>query len=260
MQSRLPSRIIANSSSHSQVGVIGVGVMGSMLSLLLAENDVDVSVYDRSEASLQQTVDKAKNAGLENRIHVCKDYDALCQSLGSPKVFMFSLPHGGPGDNVVRTLQPYLRKGDIVIDGSNENFLITQKRQAILQSRGVSYVGMGVSGGFNGARHGPSLMPSGDEWALDRLISLLKKIAAKDDQGRACVTKIGSGGSGHYVKMIHNGIEHGIMSVLCEAWELMDQCLGMDGDEIGGVFEGWCKEGELVCQIDLHFFFCSVLS
>jgi 6-phosphogluconate dehydrogenase len=209
LQTRSFPRIVANSNPYLQVGVIGVGVMGSMLSLLLAENGVDVSIYDRSEASLQQTAGKAKNAGLGNRIYICKDYDALCQRLGSPKIFMFSLPHGGPGDSVVKTLQPYLGKGDIVIDGSNENFLVTQERQAILQSKGAFYIGMGVSGGFNGARHGPSLMPGGDDWALDRLIPLLKKIAAKDDQGRACVTKIGSGGSGHYVKMIHNRIEHG---------------------------------------------------
>ncbi|KAL5315875.1 hypothetical protein ACEPPN_016749 [Leptodophora sp. 'Broadleaf-Isolate-01'] len=230
----------------SKIGIIGTGVMGGSLSLLFAEHaGLDVSMYDRSEASMQLTADKAKNAGLGDKIHICKNYDELCQSLGSPKIIMLSLPHGGPGDSVVETLQPYLRKGDIVIDGSNENFRVTQKRQALVQPRGVSYVGMGVSGGFCGARHGPSLMPSGDEWALDQLIPLLKKIAAKDDQGRACVTKIGSGGSGHFVKTIHNGIEHGVMSALCEAWGLMDSCLNMNGDEIGSVFENWNKEGEL---------------
>jgi 6-phosphogluconate dehydrogenase len=105
---------------------------------------------------------------------------------------------------------------------------------------------MGFSGGFSGARNGPPLIPSGDEWALDRLLPLLSKIAAKDDQGRPCVTKIGSGGSGHYVKMIHNGIEHGMMSVLRKAWELMDQSIGMDGEHTGSVFESWCSKGELV--------------
>jgi 6-phosphogluconate dehydrogenase len=221
--------------------------MGSMLSLLFAEHaGVDVSIYDRSESSMQLTAEKAEKAGLGHMIHICRDYESLCQSLGTPKVFIFSLPHGGPGDNVVKTLEPYLRKGDIVIDGSNENFRVTQTRQALLQPRGVSYIGMGVSGGFNGARHGPSLMPSGDEWALDLLIPLLKRIAAKDDQGRPCVAKIGSGGSGHYVKMVHNGIEHGIMSALCEAWGVMNSCLNMNGDEIGDVFDSWNREGELV--------------
>lgn len=149
----------------------------------------------------------------------------------------------------MQTLSPYLTRGDIVIDESNENYLVTQERQAVLQPRGVSYIGMGVSGGFSGARHEPSLMSGGDEWALDRLLPLLSKIAAKDEQSRPCVAKIGSGESGHYVKMIHNGIEHGMMSVLCEAWELMDQCLGMDGEHIAAVFEAWCSEGELVCPI-----------
>jgi 6-phosphogluconate dehydrogenase len=220
--------------------------MGSNLALLFAGKGVDVSIYDRSEESVRKTTEKAKHAGLAGRVHACKDYDSLCQNLGSPKVFIFSLPHGSPGDGVVQTLLPYLKRGDIVIDGSNENYLVTQKRQAMVQPRGASYVGMGVSGGFSGALNGPSLMPSGDEWALDRLLPLLSRIAAKDDQGRPCVTKIGSGGSGHYVKMIHNGVEHGMMSVLCEAWELMDQCLGMDGDHVGSVFESWRSKGELV--------------
>lgn len=230
-----------------QIGVIGTGVMGSMLSLLFAEHaGVEVSIHDRSEKSMQATIAKAKAAGLEKKVHACSDYDTLCLSLGSPKVFFFSLPHGGPGDAVVATLEPYLRAGDIVIDGSNEDFLVTQKRQALLQPLGVAYVGLGVSGGFSGARNGPSLMPSGDDWAVNALMPLLTKIAAKDEQGRPCVTNIGHGGSGHYVKMVHNGIEHGVMSALCEAWSLMDSGLGMSGDEIGEVFDSWNASGELV--------------
>ena len=234
-----------------QIGVIGTGVMGSMLSLLFAEHaGVEVYIHDRSEKSMHLTVQKAKSAGLEKMVHACKDYKSLCQSLGSPKVFFFSLPHGRPGDTVVETLEPYLNPGDIVIDGSNEDFLVTEKRQALLQPMGVAYVGMGVSGGFSGARNGPSLMPSGDEWALDALMPLLTRIAAKDDQGRPCVTKIGSGGSGHYVKMVHNGIEHGVMSGLCEAWALMRGSLQMNGHEIGDVFDRWNATGELVsCHI-----------
>ncbi|KAF2184727.1 6-phosphogluconate dehydrogenase C-terminal domain-like protein [Zopfia rhizophila CBS 207.26] len=216
-----------------------------MLALLLAGNGVDVSIYDSSEASLGKAAENAEKSGLAARVHVCKDYDALCQSLGGPKVFIFSLPNGRPGDAVVQQLQPYLTRGDIVIDGSNENYQVTQSRQAMLRPRGVAYIGMGISGGFIGARHGPSLMPGGDKWALEQVLPLLTKIAAKDDYGRPCVTKIGSGGSGHFVKMVHNGIEHGIMAAICEAWELMDKCLHMDGEEIGSVFDSWCAEGEL---------------
>lgn len=221
--------------------------MGSMLTLLLAEHaGVEVFIHDRSERSMQITVDKAFAAGLQKRVHVCRTYDELCSSLGEQKVFFFSLPHGGPGDVVVRTLQPYLSAGDIVIDGSNEDYLVTQRRQAVIAPIGAAYVGMGVSGGFSGARNGPSLMPSGDEWALDALMPLLSKIAAKDDEGRPCVTKIGPAGSGHYVKMVHNGIEHGVMSVLAEAWSIMDSMLEMDGDEIAEVFDDWNATGPLV--------------
>lgn len=231
----------------TKIGIIGTGVMGSMMTLLLAEHaGIDVSIYDRSTVSMQKTLQKAYDAGLEHKVHPCKDIESLCGSLGTPKVFLFSLPHGGPGDGVVKTLTPYLNKGDIVIDGSNENYAVTQKRQGWLQSQGVYYVGMGVSGGFSGARNGPSLMPGGDAKALDLLLPFLRKIAAKDDEGRPCVTKVGPGGSGHYVKMIHNGIEHGVMSALAEAWGLMDTCLGMTGDEIGAVFDSWNTDGELV--------------
>lgn len=136
-----------------------------------------------------------------------------------------------------------------MVDGSNENYLVTQERQAVLQPGGVSYIGMGISGGFPGVRHGPSLMPGGDEWALDRLLPLLSKVAAKDKQNWPYITKISSGRSEHYIKMIHNGIKHGMTSVLCEAWEWMDQCLGMDAEHTAAVFEAWCSEGELVCPI-----------
>ena len=231
----------------SRIGVIGTGVMGSMLCLLFAEHaGVDVSIYDRSEVSMNNAIQKAREAGLEHKVQACKSIEEMCETFGSDsKVFFFSLPHGGPGDGVVKTLQPHLQSQDIVIDGSNENYAVTHKRQGWLQSRGVSYIGMGVSGGFSGARNGPSLMPSGDERAVNRLMPLLEKIAAKDDQERPCVTNIGTGGAGHYVKMVHNGIEHGVMSALAEAWGLMHSCLGMNGDEIGDVFDSWNREGEL---------------
>lgn len=233
-----------------KIGVIGTGVMGSMLSLLFAEHaEVDVSIFDLSEANMLAAARKAEEAGLGHRIHICRDIRTLCRDLDSPRVFFFSLPHGGPGDGVVKSLTPHLAEGDIIIDGSNEDYKVTQKRQGWLQSRGVSYIGMGVSGGFAGARNGPSLMPSGDNKALDLLMPLFRNIAAKDDQRGSCVAKIGPGGSGHYVKMIHNGIEHGMMSVLCEAWALMDNCLKMDGDEIGQVFDSWNQKGELVRQL-----------
>jgi 6-phosphogluconate dehydrogenase len=230
----------------TKVGIIGVGTMGGAMALLFAENGVDVSIHDTSRSSLEKTAKNAEAAGLSARVHICNDYDALCQSLGTPKVFIFSLPNGRPGDAVVKQLQQHVAKGDVVIDASNENYKVTQSRQEMLRPLGVAYIGLGVSGGSFGARNGPSLMPGGDKWAVEQLLPLLTRIAAKDDHGRPCVTNVGTGGSGHFVKMIHNGIEHGIMSCLCEAWELMDKCLNMDGDEIGAVFDSWCAQGELL--------------
>lgn len=217
------------------------------MALLFAENGVDAYIHDTSSSSLEKTASNAQAAGLSARVHICNDYDTLCQSLGTPKVFFFSLPNGRPADAVIKQLQPYVTKGDILIDASNENYELTQSRQERLRPQGVAYIGLGISGGSFGARYGPSLMPGGDKWAVEQVLPLLTKIAAKEDRGRPCVTNIGTGGSGHFVKMIHNGIEHGVMSSLCEAWELMDKCLNMDGDQIGQVFDSWCAEGELVC-------------
>jgi 6-phosphogluconate dehydrogenase len=134
-----------------------------------------------------------------------------------------------------------------VIDASNESHKVTQARQQLLSHYGVAYIGLGVSGGSHGARNGPSLMPGGERWAVEFLLPILTKIAARDEFGRPCVTNIGTGGSGHFVKMIHNGIEHGVMSALCEAWGLMDKNLGMSGDDIADIFDSWGAEGGLVC-------------
>lgn len=220
--------------------------MGGALALLLADNGVEVSVHDIWETNLSKVANAAKDANLSDRVHICKDYDSLCANLGSPKVFIFSLPNGRPGDSVVETLKKYVVTGDVVIDASNESHKVTQARQQILGHYGVAYIGLGVSGGSYGARNGPSLMPGGEKWAVDSILPILTKIAARDENGRPCVTNIGTGGSGHFVKMIHNGIEHGVMSALAEAWGLMDKCLKMDGNEIGDVFDSWDSEGGLV--------------
>lgn len=225
--------------------------MGGALALLFAEHGVDVSIHDIWETNLRKTEKAAEAAGLSARIHVCHDYDSLCASLGSPKVFMFSLPNGRPGDAVVKTLEKYVKAGDMIIDASNESHKVTQARQKLLSAYGVAYIGLGVSGGSFGARNGPSLMPGGEKWAVESIMPMLTRIAARDEFGRPCVTNIGAGGSGHFVKMIHNGIEHGIMSALCEAWEIMDKGLKMSGEEIGAVFDSWNAEGGLVSLVRL---------
>ena len=230
--------------------------MGSMFSLLLADKGFEVSIYDASKQNVQRTTQKAAEAGLKPLMHDYLDIPSFCQNLGPSKVIFFSLPHGAVIDSVLEGLRSHLSAGDIIVDGSNESYLSTERRQVLLKAQGVNYIGMGISGGYQGARYGPSLSPGGEDTALNRIFPILLKIAAKDGRGTPCVAKIGPGGSGHYVKMIHNGIEHGIMSVLSEVWAIMSKGMRMDGDEIGSLIEKWGLEGELVRQVFMRLCFC----
>jgi 6-phosphogluconate dehydrogenase len=193
------------------------------------------------------------NIYIANRaIHL--DYKTLCQSLGSPKVFVFSLPHGNVGDSVLDGLLPYLCKDDIIIDAGNEHWQNTERRQGKCYTKGIRYVGMGVSGGYQAARAGPSMCPGGDDASLDMVLPLLQIVAAKDKKGNPCVGKAGTGGSGHYVKMIHNGIEHGMMSAIAEVWQIMQLGLEMSEDEIGNTLEKWNENGQLVSFVPVLSF------
>lgn len=216
------------------------------MALLFAEHGLTVYVEDPSEENLKSLLDSAEKEGLSQKIKKCANYAEICQSLNTPRVFILSLPHGKVGDTVVDDLRPYLDPGDIIVDASNENWQTTQQRQGKLVTQNVHYVGMGVSGGYQAARRGPSMCPGGDERALEMILPLLEKVCARDKQGRACVGKVGAGGSGHYVKMVHNGIEQGMMSVIAEAFHVMNVSLGMSYDEIGDEFERWNANGELV--------------
>jgi 6-phosphogluconate dehydrogenase len=140
---------------------------------------------------------------------------------------------------------PKLSKGDIILDCGNEHFANTERRQNKCNDTGIRYIGCGVSGGYQAARAGPSMCPGGDESGLKEVLPLLQKVAAKDKEGKPCVGIIGRGGAGHYVKMVHNGIEHGMMSAICEAWGLMRK-LGLDYEQIGDVLKEWDLSGELV--------------
>ena len=178
------------------------------------------------------------------------DYNSLCKSLSEPRLLVFSLPHGGVGDKVLEGLMPKLSSGDIILDCGNEHFANTERRQNKCKDTGIRYIGCGVSGGYQAARAGPSMCPGGDESALKEVLPLLHKVAAKDKEGKPCVGIIGKGGAGHYVKMVHNGIEHGMMSAICEAWGIMRK-MGLGYEEIGDVFKEWDSSGELVRLIDI---------
>jgi 6-phosphogluconate dehydrogenase len=183
-----------------------------------------------------------------DKVHRQDGYSEVCSSLetpGEPKVFMFSTPHGAPADKCVEELGPHLKAGDIIIDCGNEHWTNTERRQRTLKPRGIHYVGCGVSGGYQSARNGPSMSPGGDKEALQKVMPFLRSIAAKDGKGRPCTEPVGPGGSGHYVKMVHNGIEQGMMSAIAEVWLLLTDGLGLSYEEVGDIFRKWNEEGPL---------------
>ncbi|KAK7746607.1 hypothetical protein SLS62_009328 [Diatrype stigma] len=193
------------------------------------------------------------------KLHRCKDYSEVCKNLEEPpssstkqqqqqhpKVFLLSTPHGAPADKCVESLSPHLRAGDVIVDCGNEHWRNTERRQRALDSRGIHYVGCGVSGGYQSARHGPSMAPGGSAAGLAAALPLLERMAARDARrGQPCAVPVGPGGSGHYVKMVHNGIEQALMSALAEVWMLLTAGLGLAHDEVAGIFESWNRDGPL---------------
>ncbi|PVH83829.1 6-phosphogluconate dehydrogenase C-terminal domain-like protein [Cadophora sp. DSE1049] len=228
-----------------KVAMIGAGSMGGGLALLMAEKGISVSIQDPSEATVDTLLKTAEEQDLANKIKKYENYKDLFSSLPSPKVIFFSLPHGTTGDTVVSGLHPYLVKGDIIVDCSNEEWENTQRRQGKLIAQGVYYIGCGVSGGYQAARRGPSMCPGGEEKALGMCMPLFEKISAKAKDGSPCVAKIGEGGAGHYVKMIHNGIEHAMMSAISEAWTIMKKQMELSYDEIGAIFDNGPRKESL---------------
>lgn len=232
-----------STTKYTKVGVVGAGSMGSMMCHLFAEAGPEVSVFDVKGENVDTAVEMAeKNPKVKGKVKGYKDYQSFVQSLPSPghRLFVFSITHGSPADQVLDALRPHLAKGDIILDGGNEWYQNTERRQAQLKrEQNVDYIGLGVSGGYQSARHGPSMSPGGDPAAVQRVMPLLEKVAAKDSDGNPCVAPIGPGGSGHYVKMVHNGIEQGMMGAIAEAWALLRFNLGCELDEISGIFKQW---------------------
>lgn len=182
--------------------------MGGGMALLLAENGINVSIQDPSGETVDALIKSASDQGITTaKLAKYTDYKSLCESLSSPKVIFFSLPHGTVGDTVCEGLQTHLNKGDVIVDCSNEEWENTQRRQGKMANQGVYYIGCGVSGGYQAARRGPSMCPGGDDRGLNIMMPVFEAMAAKAEDGTPCVGRIGLGGAGHYVKMIHNGIE-----------------------------------------------------
>lgn len=224
----------------SDIGIIGIGLMGENLSLNIESRGFSVSVLDISKEKTEKFLSgRAKG----KKITGCFSYEDFISSLDKPGKIMLMVQAGKVVDEVIDSLLPHLSEGDIIIDGGNTNFHDTTRRVKFLESKGVLFVGSGVSGGEEGALLGPSLMPGGSFQAWDKIKPVFEAIAAKVD-GVPCCTWIGEEGAGHFVKMVHNGIEYGDMQLICETYHIMKSILNLSPDEMQQIFEEWNK-GEL---------------
>jgi 6-phosphogluconate dehydrogenase len=225
---------------QSDIGIVGLGVMGENLALNLERNGFAVSGFD---------LDPGKREGFRlrtqgKRVQAARSLAELVASLQSPRRVLLMVPAGVSVDSVLADLRPLLAAGDVVIDGGNTRFSDTQRRMLELEGSGILYVGAGVSGGEEGALRGPALMPGGDAQAWPLIKPMLQSIAASADDGQPCCEWMGPGGAGHFVKMVHNGIEYADMQMICEAFWLMQELLGMKPSEMSRVFGEW-NAGEL---------------
>lgn len=237
-------------SQFKRIGVVGAGTMGSMMAFAFSEIGLDVSIWDANADNVDALLENVRKHGkTKGKIDGYHNVDKFVKSLeqeGKSKLFIFSITHGNPADSVLQKIKSDITKGDIILDGGNEHYRNTERRQIECDEIGVKWIGMGVSGGYQSARQGPSMSPGGDRETLEKVIPLLKLYAAKDPKtGTPCIANIGPRGSGHYVKMVHNGIEVGMMSALCEAWSLLRTGLGLNNNEIGDIFAEWNESGEL---------------
>ncbi|KAL2217589.1 putative 6-phosphogluconate dehydrogenase Gnd1 [Thermoascus aurantiacus ATCC 26904] len=218
-------------------GLIGLAVMGQNLILNAADHGYTVVAYNRTVSKVDRFLE---NEAKGKSIVGAHSIEELCAKLKKPRRIMMLVMAGKPVDDFIEALLPHLEPGDIIIDGGNSHFPDTNRRTKYLASKGIRFVGTGVSGGEEGARYGPSLMPGGNEEAWPYIKDIFQSIAAKSE-GEPCCDWVGDEGAGHYIKMVHNGIEYGDMQLICEAYDLMKRGLGMSTNEIGDVFDRWNK-------------------
>ena len=217
-----------STSQKAQIGVVGMGVMGENLARNAEEKGFQVAVYNRTPDAVDKVMAKAKAQGA-TRIQGYRSVNEFVNALERPRRILIMVKAGTAVDATIDSLRPFLDEGDLIIDGGNEYFTNTQARQERLTKEGIRFVGMGVSGGEEGARKGPSLMPGGDRSIWEDLRPVLSKIAAQYD-GEPCVDYMGPGGAGHYVKMVHNGIEYGDMQLIAEAYDILKNIGGMSNE------------------------------
>jgi 6-phosphogluconate dehydrogenase len=225
----------------SDIGLIGLAVMGENLVLNMESKGFQVTVFNRS---VQKINDFLAGRAKGKKIAGAKSIEELVSSLARPRKIMLMIKAGSAVDEMIETLIPHLEKGDIIIDGGNTHFPDTNRRTAYVESKGLLYIGTGVSGGEEGALKGPSIMPGGSKAAWPEVKKIFQAIAAKVDDGSPCCEWVGENGAGHFVKMVHNGIEYGDMQLICEVYQIMRDLLGLSADEMHTIFKDW-NQGEL---------------
>ncbi len=242
-------------NGNCRIGMVGLGVMGRNLLLNMAEHGFSVAGYDKDPQKLALLRAEAGVLPVQGAAEITQ----FIASLQAPRAVMLLVPAGPVVDSVIRDLLPNLSPDDMIIDAGNSHFTDTDLRQKTLEARGLHFFGMGVSGGEAGARHGPSMMPGGPEPAYRRVQDILEATAAHVD-GDPCVAYLGPGSAGHYVKMVHNGIEYGIMQLIAETYDLLRRGCGLSDDELSEVFSGWNQAelngylveitAEIFCKVD----------
>jgi 6-phosphogluconate dehydrogenase len=221
---------------QAKIGVVGLGVMGHNLALNMERNGFPVAGYDLDRAKTQ-TFLKGPAAG--KKVIGAESPQALMEFLEKPRRVLMMVPAGSPVDSAIAHLKPHLEPGDILMDGGNSLFLDTERRSKALEAEGFNYIGTGVSGGEEGALWGPAIMPGGQPAAYQATAPIFRAIAAKAEDGEPCVEYMGPRGAGHYVKMVHNGIEYGDMQLIAETYDLLHRGLGLSAKELSEIFSEW---------------------
>ncbi|HDY85185.1 MAG TPA: decarboxylating NADP(+)-dependent phosphogluconate dehydrogenase, partial [Methylophaga sp.] len=221
--------------AQADIGLVGLAVMGQNLVLNMNDHGFTVAVYNRTTSKVD---DFLEGPAKGTTIIGCYDLKSFVESLKAPRRIMLMVKAGPAVDAFIEQLVPYLEHGDVIIDGGNSLYNDSDRRTTELRTKGILFIGTGVSGGEQGARFGPSIMPGGNQAAWSSVKPIFQAIAAQVD-GEPCCDWVGNDGAGHYVKMVHNGIEYGDMQLICEAYQLMREGIGMSGDEIQAVFAEW---------------------
>src|SRR4051795_6076097 len=228
-------------NANCDIGLIGLAVMGQNLVLNMNDHGYKVAVFNRTVSKVDDFI---QNEAKGTQVVGAHSIEELVQSLKRPRRVMLMVKAGSTVDAMIDQIVPHLEKGDIIIDGGNSLFTDSNRRTKDLAAKGILFIGTGVSGGEEGARKGPSIMPGGNPEAWPHVKDIFQSIAAKVDDGTPCCDWVGEAGAGHYVKMVHNGIEYGDMQLIGEAYQLLKEGLGLSADEFEQIFTEWNK-GEL---------------